>query len=139
MSQDGTNPTTKSILSKVLRRGKSSTPSTELPDLDAVQLEPTDVAQPVSEETLVVAEQKAMGLAELEAQIALAKQAGYKWLEIPRETLELVAGEYPPLHYIVYKDVKICPFGFAEECKKKEKVLDIELVFPNDKFKKISG
>jgi hypothetical protein len=83
--------------------------------------------------------QRQLSLAEmllrLETQVQHAKLGGFQWLEVDRDVLlHFNKGQEPKAGYIIYKDVRLCLPGGAEEIIKREDLDVHSLVFKNEKM-----
>lgn len=94
--------------------------------------------KPAEAKTVDEFKEKQMSITELEAQVQLAKMSGFKWLEVPKETLIMInRGQYPDTHYICYKDIKVAADGMAKQCQATERVTAHETIFPNQRAKSV--
>jgi len=103
-----------------------------------LESESPEVKEPVgfSEEEVKKEVKRENEIENFETKIAIAARNGQKWMEVPKNILvNLCRGEYPKSGYIIWKNVKVCEMGRAEELAKKDGETAFERVFPGETTK----
>lgn len=69
----------------------------------------------------------------LNANIDKCHAAGIEWLEVPDSIIKMFCkGEIPETGYMIYKNVKLCLAGKAEDVARREKLTCHEVLFPGE-------
>jgi hypothetical protein len=117
------------------RRGRPPKITTEkiAPKEPVLEAETPKAVAPTKEEI----HQRQMGLAEmltrLETQVQHAKLGGFQWLEVDRDVLIYMnKGSEPKPGYVIYKDIRLCLEGGADEIMKREGLDMHSLIFKNE-------
>ena len=77
-------------------------------------------------------------LSALEAKVQLAKLGKFQWLEVDEEILKhFLQNKYPGPGYFIYKDIRLCLPGMAEEIADREDI-DVHAVLFKDEAKTMS-
>lgn len=77
-------------------------------------------------------------LTQLETAIVYAQQAKIEWLEVEPEILKhFCRGQLPESGYYIYKNVKLCLEGKAEEIARQEGLSCHEVLFPKEGYMRV--
>jgi hypothetical protein len=73
---------------------------------------------------------------ELETQVARAQAGGYEWLEVEKPVLlHFTKGQMPGSGYLIYKNIRLCLEGTAEELAKRDGLDVHAIVFKEEASK----
>ena len=87
-----------------------------------------------TQESLLIASQKM----ELEGNVTFCKNAGIEWLEVSEELLKsFCQGKLPQAGYFIYKDVKLCLKGTAEQIAQRDALNCHQVLFPDEGYMKV--
>lgn len=91
------------------------------------------INQPLSEEALADRMKLSQNLMELDGNIQICLSSGIHWLECDEKLIaHLCGGKFPEAQYMIYKNVRLCKPGAAEDIAKKEKLTIEQIMFPKN-------
>lgn len=77
-------------------------------------------------------------LTELESAIVYCQQAKIEWMEVEPEILKhFCKGELPKAGYYIYRNIKLCLAGTAEEIAKRDRLTCDQIIYPKEGYMKI--
>lgn len=77
-------------------------------------------------------------LTELESAIVYAQQSKVEWMEVEPEILtHFCHGEIPKSGYYIYKNIKLCLAGTADEIAKRDRLTCDQIIYPKEGYMKI--
>lgn len=107
-------------------------------DPNTIDLESVMKVTKPSEEQSREHQRIATKLVELESAIVYAQQAKVEWLEVEPEILKhFCKGELPKVGYFIYKNIKLCLEGTAEEIAKRDRLTCDQIIYPKEGYMKI--
>lgn len=113
-------------------------PAVEAPKEKVLDLEQLlkvhTVSSAQSEEHLRVAAK----LTQLESAIVYAQQAKIEWVEVEEDILKYFnKGALPECGYFIYKNIKLCLQGTAEDIARRDGLSCHEVIFPKESYMKV--